>query len=105
MDEEKKNILFLGLWVLCKCLPEVIFAQGEEVAVTHAPDIGCPPVSGFVARDVEDADFSKHRSFSKSYIDLPAIVSDHVQLASLDDVHLFTDISLAAHVVTRRKYL
>ena len=58
-----------------------------------------------IARNVEDADLAKDRALPQRHVDLPPVVRHHVQLASLDDVHLLTHITLSAHIVTRRENL
>ena len=50
-----KSLLFLRFWIFCERFPKVVFTEGEKVGVSHAPDVGCPPVTRLVTRYVQNA--------------------------------------------------
>ena len=117
-------LLFLCLRILCQRLPEIIFAEREEITVSNTPHIGCSSVACLIPRYVEDTDqsevsvimcqpirceylpdFTKHCSLTKSHIYLSTIISYNIKFSSLDDVHLLANITFPAHIVSRRKHL
>ena len=53
-----------------------------------------------LAWDVHDAQLTKHDSLAEGDEHLGAVLTDHVNLASLDDVHLPPHISFLANIVT-----
>ena len=63
------------------------------------PDVGRPPVAHLAAGDVHDAQLPEHHAVPQADEHLHPVLSHHVQLAPLDDVHLLTDIALPADVV------
>ena len=70
-----------------------------------APDVGRPSVTHLAAGDVHDAELPKHHPVAQTDEDLDSVLRYHVQLASLDDVHLLPHVPLPAHVVARREHL
>ena len=54
---------------------------------------------------VEDADLAKDGAIAKGDEHCLTVVSDHVKLASLDDVHLLADIAFPTDIVPGREHL
>ena len=69
-------LLFLRLRVFSQGLPEVVLAEGEEVAVAHAPHAGRPPVAR--RAHVEDADLAEVGACLESGQHCPALVVDNL---------------------------
>jgi hypothetical protein len=66
-----KYLLFLRFRIFCERLPKVVFTEGEEVGVSHAPDVGCPPVTRLVTRYVQNAHLKSVKGilYSSAYLD------------------------------------
>ena len=54
-----------------------------------------------VTCNVQDANLSKHNTLTKSCKHRRTVITNHLQLASLYNIHLLANITLSADVVAR----
>ena len=86
-------------------VPQIVLGEAEEIRVPNGADVRGSSISGLVADYVENADLAKDAAVAQGDKHRHSVVGHHTQPAAFHDVHLLSDVSLSANVVTRRENL
>ena len=86
-------------------LPQILLRQAKQVREANRPDIGRPPISRLVARNVQNTYLAEILALGQRHEHFAPVVGHHVQPPALYEVHLFADVAPLANKVARTEHL